>query len=665
MRTCFEIDERDEYHVARNLLVRRCVVWARERSLPADPELLRSALDSRHYSSDGRLTYWTPAHVRHHLLEWIPRYLDAEPEELAAAPEVLRSLLRFIADYGLRDPRGAALPDNEAAIDAAAREYPAALADVERYGVGKYWSLLARRHGVSVDDAERLAAFQRRARRERLGVDEALLARLTAAQAGHWQPGEERAPAQLPVALPDDHRLADAAATGTTVARVHGLIRWLGDTGRPVDPATGGLTGHRSRELVAAIGAGSRAEADLLVAWAKRARLVRRYRGRLVPVARARRVLADPIALWRRLFEAIPALGGRFLRPDPAAPPSALEPGFDEVLPDILSSLYSLPSPMPVKRLEETVWWHCCGAVVDIESMPPQVRRRQRGLLERDLTGLWDRLTDLGAVRRDFGVTDPVFLADLSGDGIDSPFDPDTTADLAAELRQPTELVRLTDLATFVLRDRMLAEGREAGLVGELAASEATEMLGVVTQHYPPAAAASEVDAWLSEPGRDLEALLDVARATPLRSRAAAILELLYDVQPGSAKLLRRVRSDPALAPAALVCLVETGILDLIDLTDDERQLLTAESSLRLMELDGPGEIIAGLEELPRHDARRVLHRVLTSGHPDRQGLAEFRRLVVSRMRRDRGAMPPGTPTWTPERLGATRRARIRRGGHG
>lgn len=644
-------------------MTRRCLAWSGEIIGPVDARLIHSAFDSRHFSSDGRLTYWQPWHIRYFLLEWVPRYLDVDNQDLSGAPEVLRHLLRFISDYGLRDPRGGTLTDNEAAIDEALWRYPAALADVERFGADRYWGRLARQQGVTVDGPESLRAFQQRAVRDGIGVDATALTTLDQMRPVSWQPSEERTPAQLPVELPELRRLTDAAARNVVTRRARTLVDWLGGDGFAVDD-TGRLPESDRQELAGTLGLSEIVEADRFVDWMKKARLIRRYRGRLRPVARAAPILGDPLALWRRLFDAIEELGGRFLPTVETGGKSALARDLRDILPDILNSLYSLPSAMPTKRLEETVWWHCCGAELDIEELSLEQRRRHRESLRRDLTALWNRLSELGAIHRDYGEADPVFLTDLSGDGLESPFDPDTTAELAAELRQPTELVSLTDLATFVMRDRMLAEGREAGLIGELAQTDAPEMLGVVTQHYPPDAAAFEVSNWLDTHNRDLEALLDVARSTPLRSRAAAILELLYDVDPSSAKLLRRVRSDPELAPAALVCLVETGILDMLDLTDSERRLLTAESSLRLMELDGPAPLIAGLEELPRSDARTVLDRVLTSGHPDRQAILEFRQLVVSPLRRERTAARPRPPVISPERLGATRRARLKGGGH-
>src|SRR5438552_13109702 len=118
------------------------------------PPLAEALLDSRHFSTDGRLGYWTPAQVRRALLDWIPGKVTAAPEDLLDAPETLRSLLRYLEATGLRDPRGAAVAENEAAIDAAAAEFSAAIADPDRYGLAKTMALAA-----GLDNPEAIEAF--------------------------------------------------------------------------------------------------------------------------------------------------------------------------------------------------------------------------------------------------------------------------------------------------------------------------------------------------------------------------------------------------------------------------------------------------------------------------------------------------------------------------
>lgn len=669
MRTCFDISEHEEYHAARSLLIRRCREWADEHDRPSDDTIVMSALDSRHYGSDGRLTHWTPWHIRYFLLQWVPRYMDADPGELDCAPEVLRTMLRFIQDYGLRDPRGAAPSDNEHAIDAVAGAFTEAVNDTERFGVSKFWGRAARSHGIDANDSEAVSRFQERVRAGEIDIDEQLLSRLLADQSARPPLGEGRALAQLPVRLPTARDLGDLAELSPVVARLRTLVGWLGTDGRAVT-GTGALRLPDARRLATVLDT-ELADVPLYVAWSKRVRLARQYRGRLVPVAKSAGLLDDPLTLWRRAFDVTGQLGPELFRSVPGEDGSMLEFTYADVLPDVLNSLYSLPEPMPLLRLEETVWQYSCGVFFDLEAMSQAHAAVERGLVSGDMELLWRMFEELGAVRRRHGVADPMFREDLTefdpetGDPL-SPFDPDTTVRLAEDLILPGELVELTDLGTWALRDRMLAEGREAGLVGELAGCEAAEMLGVVTQHYPPETRVMEVSGWLKRNESGIEALLDVARATPLRSRAAAILQLLYDVDSGAPKLLRRMRSDPGIGPAALVCLIETGVLDMMDLTDPERQLLTAESSLRLMEMDGPEAIIKGLGELPGIDARAVLERVMTSGHPDRRALNEFRSLVVEPMDlKGLTDRPDPPPKPEPGRLGATRRARARRRGRG
>ncbi|MGH8795328.1 MAG: hypothetical protein ACRDXX_22130 [Stackebrandtia sp.] len=671
MRTCFDIDERDEYHAARALLVRRCQAWSKERKERlVDEVLLRAALDSRHFSSDGRLTYWTPVQVRRFLLEWAPQRIAGEVEELGQAPEALRVLLRFIDANGLRDPRGASTADNEAAVDAAHDEFLAAVAaEAPEPGFTTQWPTPA--YDVGTDVAELLDTLPD------IEIDPAIAA-------------EERTLAQLPVRLPSDSALADSADSCLALQRLRRLADWLGAEGKPT-AADGWLGAGDAEELADKLGldepdtyTGARpglspqvAQAKrerltlLYLAWAKRMRLIRRHRGRLVPVAKTAKLTRDPLALWRRAFDVLADLGEVICRrPDADEDASMAAFVFPELLPDVLNSLYSLPAAMPVRRLDETVWWHCCGAFFEIDELPPAQRERERRMVDVDLARMWDLLTQLGVLEWTTARPDAIFHDDLTPDAVGSsrcPFKPEVAERLAEELDGDCRLLRLTDVATWAMRERMLAEGREAGLVGELADVGAEEMLSVVTQHYPAQTAAEEVAGWMDEHGADVESLLNVARAAPFRCRAAAILDLLHDVQSDSGKLLRRMRSDPALAPSALVSLVETGTLDLMDLTEPERQLLTAESSLRLMELDGPEAVVAGLEELSGAEARTILDKVLTSGHPDVRALEEFRTLVAAPLTHNgagrRGTPPPPPPTMENGRLGATRRARVQRRG--
>lgn len=73
------------------------------------------------------------------LLPWLPERVTELPgEERADAPGTLRALLRSLHAAQLADPREPALEDSPAANDAAAEEYPSAMADRARWGLAKF-----------------------------------------------------------------------------------------------------------------------------------------------------------------------------------------------------------------------------------------------------------------------------------------------------------------------------------------------------------------------------------------------------------------------------------------------------------------------------------------------------------------------------------------------
>src|SRR5258708_9886598 len=121
--------------------------------------LAGALLDSRHFSSDGRLGFWTPAQVRRALLEWIPEKVTAPEGDLLDAPETLRSLLRYLDMHELRDPRGAATEENEPAIDIAAKQFADAIGDQQRYGMAKTVAMSAHVRALDIAHPVALPAF--------------------------------------------------------------------------------------------------------------------------------------------------------------------------------------------------------------------------------------------------------------------------------------------------------------------------------------------------------------------------------------------------------------------------------------------------------------------------------------------------------------------------
>jgi hypothetical protein len=184
------------------------------------------------------------------------------------------------------------------------------------------------------------------------------------------------------------------------------------------------------------------------------------------------------------------------------------------------------------------------------------------------------------------------------------------------------------------VRQRLLAVGRDAPLVGELAETSAAGLLGVLTEDYDPDAARVELAGWISARGeRDaaLRQLCEAVRTMVFRTRAQAMLSVLLVALPDceGERLLRALRGDAVLAPLALSVLVNHEVLSPEDMTDAEHLLVFAENLLQLVELVGGRD---GVEAALRAQGREVLDAVpaaLDSAHPDRAGLEELRQLAA------------------------------------
>lgn len=575
MRTCYAPEERDDYLGGRDLLVRRCAAWAKVNDCGFDPMLAQALLDSRHFSSDGRLGYWTPDEVRRALLRWIPGQVIAPGEMLLPAPETLRTLLRYLDARGLRDPRGATLADNEMAIDET--EFRTAIAEV-------------------------------------LDQDPQTLV-------------EPRTLPQLPVWLPAPEELTAAAERSKLVNQLLAFVRWLEPDGR-VLTSSGNIKPEDARQLIALLGTGeedrnfrSAAELyglNLVVTWAKKARLVRKQGNKLVPVTKSLPLLDDAEALWQRAFEAAFDLGEGVCRPSwPDEPPSAVRQLYDEIAPDLLNTIYSMPEPLPVSRMVEPVW----GAIEILDPVSQSELTMLRSRADHEVRLILDAFEALGAVTSADGMAHEMFTSDLGED--DPSFPPDQARALRERLMEPDRLVALTPLGTRAVRQRLLAEGRDAPLVGELVGASAAGMLGVVVESYSEQAAADEIARWRAAHGGSLEPLLAAIRDCPFVSRQIALLvTLAYNVPEGDG-LLVDLLTDPELGPVALVAL--RGELSPEEAGEDEAPWLMVTSMLQYLERGGPESVRAMLAELPRAERHDFIQAVLDSEFPAAETMAEFR----------------------------------------
>lgn len=658
MRTYFEPEDAEAFEAAKELLTRRCTAWATDQGHSVDPFVLAAVLDFRHYSIDGRLGYWTTGLVEQFLLSHAPRSLSITARDAVGLPGTLRLFVQYLSAVGLADPTGDPLADIEAAIAKAGAEFATAMADERNFGMAKFWVMTATRHGVDPTDGRAMDRFFDDARAGRVDYDDDVLAHVAARHAEDGGGWPERAVVQLPVSLPPESELAAVAEHTPIVVRLRALVGWVGD-GRALT-ATGNIKLGDARELVALLDTGdvldprigervyrTQSSSDLpgltsLVELAREIRLVRVVKNRLVRVAKAAPLLRDGLALWTAAFDALPALDLLVRsRSWVAEHTLMLDSILDDVLPDVLNTVYGLPEPMPVIRLAESVWAACTEAF-NLDALGTTAVTPWREGVGADLRRLFGELAEFGAVELTVAQPDAVYRADLDSDE-PTPLSPDARDRLRAALAPdagPVELVSLTPLATRAVRARLRREGRYAPLVGELFEAEPAQLLGMVAEHYSPETAASEIAAWLAVHGgweRGLPRLLDGVRGCPFRTRATAMLDVLAQSVPDRSTFLHGLRADRQLGPIVVQMLIHDGEIALDELDQEEGLRAMAEQFIHLLEIGGADAVASALAPIPASQARDMMATLLASGHPDRTGLDELRTLAgTSRSNRSR-----------------------------
>lgn len=637
MRTHFEIEEADEYRAARELLLRRCERWAEAEGLAFSPRLAAGLLDSRHFSADGRLGYWSQRQVRRALLSWIPEQVAAPEEELLRATDTLRTLLRYLCAHGLRDPRAATVKENDATIDELAAEFAAALRDEGRYGMAKAIAMSALRKGIDVSDPAAVTAFFDEVRSGRGMSSLDVLMRSVSRPASE----EPRTFSQLPVCLPPAAELRDAAEDNRVVAQLRALAEWTGPQGKALT-AAGHIRPADAVELVALLDTGeehvtfrSASELpglDFVVTLARKARLVRRQGNRMVQVAKAGPLLADAEALWQCAFDILfdndvaAAVCPAIWPDEPATPVRHL---YDLVVPDLLATVYSMMPSIPVTRMAESVWT-MVSEHIDIESRSLIRQIGARGRMEEDVAHIFDAFEALGAVTSVTAIADEIFLADLADGAAEQPYSRARSRALRERLAEPGRLVSLTPLGTRAMRDRLLAEGRNVPLVGELVDASAAELLGVIAEHYTPDTGIEEIALWRAARGASaasLEQFVQAVRDCTFVTRRLAMLDVLSFALPEWPELAADLIRDLELGPYIL--LMQRSEAEPGDAEPTEALLFMTGSMLELLETGGPAAVLATLDSLPRSQRKDVVRAIAETPLSARETLRDFSELIA------------------------------------
>jgi hypothetical protein len=358
-----------------------------------------------------------------------------------------------------------------------------------------------------------------------------------------WDEGQPSAPRFAAVELAPLPALQEAAAAAPTVVRLRALVPWLGE-GRRVSSA-GSLTadGKELAGLLGLVDPGSLADPDarraqeiaglvLLVGWAKRLRLARVHRGRLVQVGRHRRLLDDPLALSYQATSVLPRLLTALPISDVIG--SSFPGGLAEALVHLLSLLYESEEAVNAGELAGHLWErHVLGRVDEREAdqMEP-LGRATAAETGRYLSLLWG----LGMV------------------AVRGKDDAEVTQAPLGELWS-----RLTPLG-FWCTNRLLREaGAVAPVIGELADADVATLIEKVSG-YDVWSCRAELRAWCRKHGADAaHELASYARgAYEIDRRVLATIGLL-DAGPAGEAELRSMLTDPELQPYAKLWLRFSG----------------------------------------------------------------------------------------------------------
>jgi hypothetical protein len=403
-------DAPDEvFYPARARLVAAFDGWARRQRRPADPFVVEGLLDHRWEAGDGILCRWRPADLRETLLDWYPRQVTMPPGEWQTVLPTVHAFVDFLFAEDLADARCAEPDHLHAALDELAADFDAAMGDQSRYGPAKFWTMRMLAAGVDPTDARATERYITDVQAGRIAVDRSLLDQVMTNHLNTAATG--RRPPPLPVvSVPDDATLTPTAAASVALDRIRRFAEWA-TPGRALT-TTGRLRLAHAAELISVLDVadvidpqiGDKVfktrsseelyETSVVFAWARAARVVRVVKGQLVPVKSATKLLADPLALAHRAFEAFFDLGEAVC--GSGYQESMIRWRFDDVTFGVMMGLYLAQEPVDTTDLDEIAFGMTGhDAFADRDAPHADIWRRQ---CDNDVRRLLAHLALLGAI---------------------------------------------------------------------------------------------------------------------------------------------------------------------------------------------------------------------------------------------------------------------------
>lgn len=156
----------------RNRLVKEFIASSSVPSGASTAQLARSLVDFKADYADGDPLRWSPIVVEVCLLDWFPRKVTLDADEIDALPDVLRGWIRFAGERRNLPPAG--LAETLAAVDTLAPEFRTQMADGWHAGPAKALFDAMVSEGVDATDQaamhEWITGFNDRSRSERDAV---------------------------------------------------------------------------------------------------------------------------------------------------------------------------------------------------------------------------------------------------------------------------------------------------------------------------------------------------------------------------------------------------------------------------------------------------------------------------------------------------------------
>ena len=511
------------------------------------------ALEWKWAYQDGNLAWWNVSHIIDYLLEWCPRKLSVDPKHCDDIREALGHWFRFLDARNLLSSDGHSVEILLDAVEVLRDDFIAAMGDRSKFGMAKSLFSLGTDAGVDMSDPEQVSAHIERYNDLTIDERKDLLSDHLFANAGPSTPDRRLAP----VIMPTDDEISRSLTSIPILPKFRDLVIFLGK-GRPLTKK-GHLTLADARVLVDLLSTGDEMDPRygdltfrttssdnlrglrLIVAWAKKAGLVRVLRGKLVPTKRGIGLQDELTREFEHVVDGLFAAGPLAIqsRSNQWRILSAIWTSLDDMSIDLLTVPYVMMEHVPIDMLTDVATTEVLEAwqfAVDDDTIQSYVSSAINKMIDAfELCGLVTR----ESTHMSIGETSP------EGGS-----------------------VTLTPVGVVTVRRLLIAAGFEVPLAGRFAALSAAGLLEALNDEDEEIVR-TEVLAWckVREPS---DAVDEFARAiTELDDPALQIqaLELLSEINVDlAAPHVLELTAQPDVAGFALCWLADNNLIGEQDL---------------------------------------------------------------------------------------------------